>query len=593
MRKKLVIYFIFWLIPQCVIAQEVASELANIKQLIDKQQYDSVALLLDRSIQVFTDNGNQQALAETYFLYSQYYLRGSKFEQRLNSPKAYEMSKKAFDLYEATNDQKGAAKAKLNYGLMLNRMGEFYKARNAYLESLATFTSISDSLGICQALTRLGQIYGWEDRPFYSLDSSVYYMTSAIEVAKSMGGERLLAKTYIYAASPIIRKGYKEQKYLHLGLEITVAAQTYYHSDTNSYNYIIAKLNKGFALEALGKGDQAITIANELLAADVDVWTKSECYRMIYKVHKRNGRFREALETHELYKLHEDTMERADTRRSIYKMESAFMRLAKDKEISDLEQDRKIQALELQQQRFLLFGLGTGLVLLALGGFLYYRNYKYQKERAESELKQRFLRSQLNPHFIFNAIGAIQQYLFKFGAEKGSEYLGRFSKLMRQILEYSREEFIPLEDEIETLTNYLEVQKMRFEGQFSYSIQVDEDLAIDEAGVPPMFAQPVIENALEHGLFRSSDSENHIQISFEQVANEMIRLTITDTGTGFQSVNAKKEYESLSTVITQERLNILSQHTHKKATYQAENVLDHLGKVMGAKVEFQLPIRWI
>lgn len=558
------------------------------------QKYDSVEFFLDQAVATQEKLGAKKRLADTYELYSRYYLRGNNFEQRLNSPKAYEKSKKAFDLYQEVGDQKGLATAKLGYAVLLNRMGEFYKARDTYQEALHTFESIPDSLGMYNANLKLGQIYGYTDRPFYNLDTSINYCKKAILLAEQLDLQEKLAYAHNFAASPLIRKGYEDPTFLSIGLASAQFAKHYYQSDPRSFSFKLAYLNEGFAYEALGQHQKALTIAKDMLERfKSDVWTESEIHRLLYRITKKDKQYQEALKYYEWYRAGFDSIESTNLRRKLSRAENSFLQIAKDREIESLAQKAQIQSLQIERRNWQLGGLGFIFLLVGIGGFFYYQSYKSRREKAEAELKQRFLRSQLNPHFIFNAIGAIQEYNIRYGAEQGSEYLGVFSHLMRQILEFSREEFISIDDEVDTLTNYLQVQQMLYQDEFTYEINVSPDLETDMEGVPPMFAQPVIENALEHGLFRQKNHKSHISIQFDKQDEERVCLTISDNGTGFQEVSEKSKgkQQSLSRVITKERLEILAKQTKQKATYHANNLFNDEGEVIGAKVTFELPLK--
>ncbi|TAE08080.1 MAG: hypothetical protein EAZ95_17620, partial [Bacteroidetes bacterium] len=151
--------------------------------------------------------------------------------------------------------------------------------------------------------------------------------------------------------------------------------------------------------------------------------------------------------------------------------------LAKENQAKDFDLQRKNLALqnknlEVQRQYLLLFGLLALAVILGVAGFLFYSRKRLQLQNKAILVEQKMLRSQLNPHFIFNSLATIQNYLFENEPQKTATYLAKFSKLMRQVLESSREDFVPLEKEIQTLENYLQLQQMRFGTKLAYSIEV-------------------------------------------------------------------------------------------------------------------------
>ncbi|MEO1256427.1 MAG: histidine kinase, partial [Bacteroidota bacterium] len=258
---------------------------------------------------------------------------------------------------------------------------------------------------------------------------------------------------------------------------------------------------KNLSLHHLDLSEKVNIQFKELIAAEyINLVT------LISKAYEELGLYKKSIEYYRLESELLDSINNEENRRIISELETKYQTEKKEQEIANLQQAAEIQSLKLNSY---LIGGGSLLLILIGGGILYYRQYKTKRDKASVELEQRFLRSQLNPHFIFNSMGAIQNYLLTENSEKASIYMSMFSKLMRQILENSREEFIPLSEEIEMLTNYMELQKLRFK-DLTYTIEVDDTLDEDTAGLPPMFAQPFIENALEHGLFKKEDKNEAI-----------------------------------------------------------------------------------
>jgi sensor histidine kinase YesM len=232
---------------------------------------------------------------------------------------------------------------------------------------------------------------------------------------------------------------------------------------------------------------------------------------------------------------------------------------------------------------------------VALAARINFMRHEIEQKKLDNEqLNQRLLRTQMNPHFIFNSLTSIQNYLFENEPQKTAVYLSKFAKLMRQILESSREDFIPLEKEIQTLENYLQLQKMRFGDKLNYQIQVSPEINPEEVRIPPMFAQPFIENSLEHGILHRAE-EGFIQIDFKQAGN-MIVLAVEDNGVGLAQSKTlrseiKKEYKSLATQITQERLSLLRQKYQLPLDFVMQELKNQLNEVAGTQVKVTLPMQ--
>jgi len=179
-----------------------------------------------------------------------------------------------------------------------------------------------------------------------------------------------------------------------------------------------------------------------------------------------------------------------------------------------------------------------------------YKNVRHQ---------QRLLRSQMNPHFIFNALSAIQVYILEHDIEKSSRFLTDFARLMRQVLRNSTHDYISLKEEVQILKYYLELQRLRFSESFDYGLHIDDSLKIEHVMVPPMLTQPFIENAIEHGI-KPIGSEGQIQIHFKNDKNRVV-VEVEDNGIGIdaskEASEKERSHESMAIKITRERLDML------------------------------------
>ncbi len=232
---------------------------------------------------------------------------------------------------------------------------------------------------------------------------------------------------------------------------------------------------------------------------------------------------------------------------------------------------------------------------------------KYEAERKAQEakllrleatkLQLKALRAQMNPHFMYNALNSIQNYITSHNVDSAAKYLAKFANLMRQSLDYSDLESISLEKEIEFLENYLEInQKLRFENQLFYDIIVDEEIEEDILGVPTMIIQPYVENAIEHGL--RSKVQGHIKIIFALFDEDTILCIVEDNGIGRKKARQLRlldpqynNHRSRGTAITEERLKILH---HSKGTGVFVETIDlkdpATGEALGTKVKIKIPI---
>jgi LytS/YehU family sensor histidine kinase len=236
----------------------------------------------------------------------------------------------------------------------------------------------------------------------------------------------------------------------------------------------------------------------------------------------------------------------------------------------------------------------TFLILAVLLIFLFFITFSFffiqqQKLKAKAknfELEQKLLRSQMNPHFIFNSLIAIQSFVFENNAMMAGKYISDFAKLMRLILENSREEYISISKELETLNFYLELQKLRFENKFDFTINIDKDIETENVAIPPMLAQPIIENAIEHGI-KPLKIQGFINISFFKKEN-YIFVQINDNGIGIKNLTTPKnsddkKHKSYALKILQERLNNYTPKEKSKLTVVSSDV--------GTEVSFFTPYK--
>ena len=238
------------------------------------------------------------------------------------------------------------------------------------------------------------------------------------------------------------------------------------------------------------------------------------------------------------------------------------------------------------------------LLLLSAAAFLYFNRIRYVRREAElkmqfekqlSQMELKALRAQMNPHFLFNSLNSVKSLISRHENEKAVTYLTRFSQLIRQVLNNSRNKFVRLQDEINALQIYLDLEKMRFQN-FDYQIDIDPALNPDFLEIPPMIIQPYVENAIWHGLRHKEDGEGVIRISAAR-SDGMVNLTISDNGIGRKrsqdlKTRSRSKKESLGMRITEDRLAFLKDIYGQEARVEVHD----LTNPTGTRVEIWLPI---
>lgn len=234
--------------------------------------------------------------------------------------------------------------------------------------------------------------------------------------------------------------------------------------------------------------------------------------------------------------------------------------------------------------------LGLLLVLLYRWRVWYIRR-EANKKRQLVELRLQVLRSQMRPHFIFNALAAIQQFIPENAGIEAHNYLSNFAGLMRRVLEDSRSNFVALGEEIKTIELYIKVEELRFKNLFAYHIQVEEGLLAKTPLIPPMLIQPFVENAIQHGL-RHKKTKGKLQISFNKLGEYLI-CEVRDDGIG-RTASATLQRQKLGptsrgTQIVEEQMSSLTELIHTRANIEIEDLIDDFGSPSGTRVTIRFP----
>ena len=253
------------------------------------------------------------------------------------------------------------------------------------------------------------------------------------------------------------------------------------------------------------------------------------------------------------------------------------------------------------------FLIYLGLIIIALA----YTFYKYQIQKIEkknqllldkvnleknlNQSKLKAIKSQMNPHFFYNALNTIQSFILTNDKKQAVSYLSKFSTLTRTILEMSEKENITLSEEIKTLGLYLDIEKARFDEDFNYEINIGYGIDIENIKIPSMLLQPYVENAVKHGLLHKK-GEKKLTIDFERIFDSL-KITIDDNGIGRQkSAELKaiknKDHLSFATEAMQNRIELLNQYKQQNIAINFEDKLNKNGQSSGTKVIIEIPITY-
>lgn len=326
--------------------------------------------------------------------------------------------------------------------------------------------------------------------------------------------------------------------------------------------------------------------SKEDLIVEKDATRKlSEVYRDIGEYDKASASYERYVEVvDELYvKREQEISQAARFSREITQKQNRIASLENERKLNESryklasENQDLIQKNNRVQQWVIGSLIFIALLLLAMA-YTQYKNVAQQKY-ANNLLALKSLRTQMNPHFIFNALNSVNSFIANSDERAANKYLSEFSQLMRTVLENSEEDFIPLTKEIELLELYTKLEHFRFKDKFDYKIEVDEKIPLGEYVIPPMLLQPYVENAVWHGL-RYKEEKGRLKINFDKMTEDSIKITISDNGIGrkkskeFKTENQKKQ-KSKGMGNTQKRIAILNTMYKDKVNVTVENVFEN------------------
>lgn len=311
---------------------------------------------------------------------------------------------------------------------------------------------------------------------------------------------------------------------------------------TQKLNYKIAN-----AYLAQDKYEEAIPFLEESIKKAVekkDVVIQKDATRKLSEIYRSKGDYDKALETYQsyvslvdtLYVRKEQELSRvAKLNRDISQHQNRISGLEQEWALQQTKYDLAIKDQELikvsnQRKQWFIYAMLGGISLLSLVALLFYRNLK-QEKRSNRILALKSLRSQMNPHFIFNALNSVNSFIAQSDERKANKFISDFSKLMRSVLENSEQDLIPLKREIELLKLYVKLEHSRFLDVFDYHFEIDANLELDAYQLPPMLLQPFIENAIWYGL-RYKELKGKLEIRFERDTADRLLVSVMDDGIG-------------------------------------------------------------
>lgn len=519
-----------------------------------------------------------------------YYMFESRYEVSLR------LLHEALAKQNSLHDESGIAQTMNRLGMVNNRFGRFDLAMQYLQRARTAFMRLNDTTRLDMVLNNMGAFLSEQHQ---NLEAITYYKQSlAIRLGKkdyywvgytyfNIGSAYLnmeqvdSARYYLELALTTFKTQTETGKVppmIHLGL-----ANLY--GQTGALTRAYEEVQKGLeGAEAIGQ--------TELLL---------EGKMLLSNILAQQQKFEQAFETLQQYLELKVSVDSSNNAQTVAEIEAKYRNTEQALQIEQLS-TQKLDA-ENKAQRLTLYTIVSVAILLAFGaaiGLVWMRrNQREKMERSMlntriAEAKMFALRAQMNPHFIFNCINTAQHFVMNNLQQQAYEYLSNFAQLLRLVMENSAKTFIPLEDELQQLKLYMELEAIRFNHKFNYTLKLDSELGNGVFEIPGMLIQPIVENAIGHGLINRNDDKGTLLLQF-RLKDDSIICEITDNGVGRERAAQIKQgknihYRSAAIPNIEERLNVLQKETGVQVSLTITDLMD-VENGAGTRVVLVIPYR--
>ncbi len=485
-----------------------------------------------------------------------------------NYRKALEYNSKALAVQRKANDIKAVADLLNSRGNMYDALNDYNNALPLYRESLQLSENTGYDKGIAAASSNLGNIFS--ELKMY--DSAIAQIKTSLSFYKKVSDKSRMAVNLNFMGNLVATAGND------LLIKEGIAPAERYIVANNYYR-------QSFAL-------------NE---ETEDIAGQAENLQNMSSMYKKLGQYEKALEAHERFAALRDSILSDEKLEAIQQSEKQYAVKKNEDSLLLVQQKKDLQvAAEISRQKSIQQSVVLGGALLLVTGFVSFVFYKKRRDAGQKQVEAEFktevtetemkaLRAQMNPHFIFNSLNSISDYINKNDVQSADRYLTKFAKLMRVILENSEQKEVPLADDLKALELYMQLESLRMNNKFRYRVEVEDSIDLQSTLIPPLLLQPFVENSIWHGIAKKN-GEGNILIQIKKENEEMIRCIVEDDGIGRrQSASMatsvpRLEKKSLGMKITQTRIDILNKTKNSKASI---HIVD---PEQGLRVEVLLPL---
>lgn len=507
--------------------------------------------------------------------------------------------KKALNCYfqvlkiaETQNNESEMGLASGNIGLVFKRIGNFEKAYAYFEKAIAIYSKINDMRNLINTY----QSYGTAKDSNNDQKGAIKLYEKGLRLATKPEYDNLK-----YDLINGLGVAYLAQKNYEKAIDFLKQSLVYYRENENKRKLSITNLHYSEVLteapdEILKKNNinpsEKYNLAISLLKENVKIDEKLEIpeslmydKELLAKIYEKKGDYKNALHEFKDFQRLKDSLAFSENREEAIKKEMQY----------NADKKETLAKAEIGKQKVIRNAIVTvSLIVLIAGVFLFLGFRKRQKIKAEqkeillkaeiSETELKALRAQMNPHFIFNALNSIADYINKNDARSADYYLGKFAKLMRGILENSEEKEIPLSEELKMLEFYMDLESLRFKNKFNYEIKIADDINPENTFIPPMILQPFVENSILHGLSKK-ENNGKITIHIDKI-EDLLKCTIEDNGIGRKNPNENLG-KSYGVKLTRERIALFEKSKN------SDSGVFYTDLEAGTRVELRLPLEEI
>jgi len=500
-----------------------------------------------KNLLYFEKTGDKERLSGTYSNIANVLTQNSQPE------KALSYYHKAMLIQEKLKKPKNLVIVYMNMGIIYKELRDFTNAKNYNLKALALSDSLQNTFLSGSIHHNLGSMYETQKEPQAAIKH--YLLALALETAS--GDEFGKATTEISLGDVF--------------------------NDIGSYQKALPLLLSG--LHFVKEQDES----DWVLSAYMNL---ADCYSGLKEHEEANVYLRK-------HRVLFDSIHNIEKQKQISELQIKYETEKKEQEIELLiEKEIAAKAISEKRKLYIIITLISALLLLAGLLLIVLRNKNLKKRQAfEVEKKrlifeQQALKAQMNPHFIFNALNSIQSYILNNESQMAYDYLAKFSKLIRQVLQNSEFDSISLKGELELLNTYIQLESKRFKNRFNYEIKGMDDITLQDIKIPVMLMQPYVENAIWHGIMNLDKSKTGVLIISLELNDDILKIIIEDNGVGRKESSGYpgKHKKSMGMTITQKRLDLLNATARENTFVKVTDLEDETGKATGTRVEISISI---